>query len=81
MRELALEHVGEDLHVPMRVTREASEWGNPVVVDDPQGAEAHVRRIVVVREGKREMAVQPTVVHMATFLAATDSQCGADLHA
>ena len=43
-----------------------------VLVDDPQRAEAHVRRVVVVREAERVVAVEPTVVGVAARFCRMD---------
>jgi hypothetical protein len=42
---------------------------NSVLVDDPQGAETHVGRVVVVREGKTVERVEPAVLGMSSFIA------------
>ena len=59
VRELAVEHVGEDLHVAVGVRAEALPGGDAVLVDHAQRAEAHVARVVVVREGEGVAAVEP----------------------
>src|SRR5437588_6340128 len=48
----ALQHVGDDLHVVVRVSPKAAPALYPVFVDNTQAAEAHIRGIVVPR--KRE---------------------------
>ncbi len=72
----AFQHVAEDLHVAVRMRAEALPRRDPVVVDDAQGAEAHVRRIVVVREGEGVMRVEPAVVGVAAFIGPSDVQFG-----
>ena len=72
----AFQHVAEDLHVAVRMRPEALPRSNPVVVDDAQRAKAHVRRIVIVREGKGVMRVEPAVVGMAAFIGPSDIQFG-----
>ena len=52
VRQLPVEHVGNDLHVAVAVRAEAHARLHAVLVDHAQRAEAHVRRIVVV--GKRK---------------------------
>ena len=54
--ERALEHVGDDLHVAVRVGAEPAARRDAIFVDHAQRAEAHVRRIVVV--GERERVVR-----------------------
>lgn len=48
--ELPRQDVGEDLHIAMRVRREAVTWQHPVFVDDPERSESHERRIVMFPE-------------------------------
>jgi hypothetical protein len=48
--EGALEDIGEDLHVAVRVGGEAAAGGDAVLVDDPELPEAHVVGVVVVPE-------------------------------
>src|SRR5438128_2579483 len=57
--ERALENVGDDLHVTVRVRPEAAPGRDPVLVDHAQGAEAHVSGIVVVAEREAVAAVEP----------------------
>ena len=49
---------------------EARAGLDPVFVDDPQRAVAHVRRIEVVGERKAVIRVEPTVIGMAPFTCA-----------
>src|SRR5437868_9164359 len=46
----ALEDVGDDLHVAMRVRREALAAGDAVLVDDAQGSKTHVVAVVIFAE-------------------------------
>jgi hypothetical protein len=57
--ERAFEDIGKDFHVSMRVARETGAGSHPVLVDDAQGTETHVRGVVVVRERERVAAVEP----------------------
>src|SRR5262249_10152059 len=70
--ERAVEHVGDDLHVAVRVCAEPAAGGDAVVVDDPQVAEAHVRGIVVLPERKRVAAIQPRQRGAPAFVGTTD---------
>ncbi len=65
MRELAFEHVRDDLHVAMRVSAEALARLHPVLVDDAQVPVAHEARVVVVRERKGVATVEPAQVGAA----------------
>src|ERR1700757_4848180 len=70
--ERPVEDVGDDLHVPMAVHPEPLTGRNPVVVDDPQGAEARVGGVVVIAEGKRVPGVEPAVVEVASLGSLAD---------
>ena len=59
MRQGALHDIGVDLHVAVTVGRESAAGGHRIVVDHPQAAEAHMRRVVVMREGEGMAAVEP----------------------
>jgi hypothetical protein len=76
VRELAFQQIGEDLHVAVRVHREAHAGRHDVVIDHAQRAEAHVRGVVVIGEREGEAAVQPAVVHMAPLAGAADGEVG-----
>src|SRR5262249_14608271 len=55
--ERARNDVREDLHVAVSMRAEARAGRHGVLVDDPQRAEAHLTRAVVVREGEAVLAV------------------------
>ena len=74
VRERALEHVADDLHVAVPVRAEAGAGGDGVVVEDAQVAEAHVRRVVVVGEREAVVAVEPAVVGVAAVLRLADGE-------
>src|SRR3546814_11361917 len=59
MRQPAFEHVADDLHVGVAVRREAGARRDAVLVEHPQRAPAHPRRVVVVAERERVVAVEP----------------------
>src|SRR4029434_4513258 len=48
MRHGALQHVGDDFHVAVRVSRESAARINSIFVNDSQSTKAHVLRIVVI---------------------------------
>ena len=50
VRQLAVEHVADDLHVPVAMRAEAGTRDHAVLVDDAQRPELHVLRIPVVGE-------------------------------
>jgi outer membrane lipopolysaccharide assembly protein LptE/RlpB len=53
----------------MRVRPETLSSSNHVVVQYPKRTKVHVLRIVVVRERKRKMSIQPAAIGMAASLA------------
>jgi len=61
------EDVGEDFHVAVGVLAEAALGGDGVLVDDAEGAEAHVGGGIVVGEAEGEVGVEPAVVGVAAF--------------
>ena len=81
MREFALEHVADDLHVAVAVGAEAGTGHDPVFVDDPQWPELDVLRVVIPRERKRVVGLEPAVVGIAAVgtapgFRASDTSCG-----
>src|SRR5438105_331793 len=70
--ERALEHVGNDLHIVMRMSPKAAPALHPVFIDHAQAAEAHVRRIVVIRERECMECIQPAVIGVATLICLPD---------
>ncbi len=65
VRDRALADVGDDLHVGVRMRREAGVGGDLVVVPDAKRAPAHALGIVVVGEGEVVLGLQPAVVGAA----------------
>src|SRR3546814_15577811 len=65
MRQPAFEHVADDLHVGVAVRREAGARRDAILVDHPQRAPAHPRRVVVVAERERVVAVEPAGFYVA----------------
>src|SRR5205814_660077 len=59
VRQLAFDHVRDDLHVLVPVSAKAHPRGDRVFVDDAQVAEAGVARIVIPVEGQRVMTIEP----------------------
>src|SRR5687767_2584098 len=64
----ALEHVCDDLHVPMTMGREAAPWMNVVFIDDAQRAKTHIPRVVILSKRKRVIRLEPAKVEMAALL-------------
>ena len=71
VRQRAVEHIADDLHVAVAMGAKAGARGN-VLVDHPQVAKAHVCGVVVI--GKREgmEALQPAVVGKTTVGTASE---------
>src|SRR5690606_3069626 len=73
-------HVGDDLHVGMRMRREAGAGLDRVVVPDAQRAPAHPVGIVVVGEGEVMPRVGPAVVGAAEALEGSAFDHGEGSH-
>ena len=46
----SLENIGDDFHVAMGMRGKTVARQHPVFIDDPQGPESHVLRVVIIRE-------------------------------
>src|SRR5690606_34110894 len=57
-----LAHVGDDLHVGMRMRRKAGAGLDGVIVPHPQRAPVDTRRVVVLGERKVVPGIEPAVV-------------------
>src|SRR5271165_5753408 len=60
--ELAAEHEGQNLHILMRVRREARRRRDIVVVEHAQSTPIEIARIVVLSEAEREARLEPAVI-------------------
>ena len=76
-RKCPLEDVRDDLHVPVAVRAETLPRLDPVLVDYPQHAEAHVPRVVVVVEREGVAGVEPAVLTVAPLAGGSDGDHGA----
>src|SRR6185369_2518738 len=68
--------VGHDLHVAVRMRREATLRRDLVVVPDADPAPAHAARVVIIGEGEMVAGVQPAVVGMAETVEFADVDHG-----
>ena len=57
--------IGDDLHVPVAVHGKAAAGLDRVVVPDPQRAEAHAVRVMVVGETEMVARLEPVDIHPA----------------
>jgi hypothetical protein len=62
VRQLALQHIADDLHVAVPMGAEAGPRRDAVLIDDAQVAPAHVGRVVVAGEREAVVGLQPAVV-------------------
>src|SRR5262245_34133448 len=67
MRHGALQHVGDDFHVAVRVSRESAARINSIFVNDSQSTKAHMLRIVVITERKGMTAIEPVPPRFTSF--------------
>ena len=72
VRERAFEHVADDFHITMAVRTEAHASGHAVFVDHAQRSETHMRRIVIVGEGKTVKTFQPAMIGVTTIVGFSD---------
>ena len=77
----AFAHVGDDLHVRVRVRREAGLRRDGVVVPHAQRAPAHAIRVVVAGEGEMVFGVEPAVVGSAQAVEGSAFNHGVAPHA
>src|SRR5262249_42443884 len=63
----ALEHVGDDFHVAMRMRGKPVARLDAIFVDHAQAAEGHEPRIVIVAERKCGVRIEPAIVGMAAL--------------
>ncbi|MCY1180433.1 hypothetical protein D9M73_208750 [compost metagenome] len=67
-------HIGENLHVAVRVLAEAFAGGDAVVVDHQQVGKTLLFRVAIVGEGKGMERFQPAVIGQATIRGFAKSQ-------
>ena len=79
MFERSVEDVRQDLHVAVAVGAEPGSGLHAVVVQDPEAAERHVVRVVVVPERERVPAVEPFPVGVSTLPGPPDLNHRGDL--
>ena len=65
------EDIREDFHVAMPVRRKTHPWIDEVLIDDPERAETHVGRVVVIGETEAVPGHQPAVIGEPAFFGAT----------
>src|SRR5262249_39614261 len=65
--EGALEHVGDDFHVAVRMRWKPVARLDAIFVDHAQAAEPHEARIVIVAERKCVVRIEPAIVDMAAL--------------
>ena len=63
--QLAVQHIGKDLHVAVAMGAKAHAGLDAVFVDDPQRPEIHVVGVVITGKGEAVIAVEPAVIGMA----------------
>lgn len=61
----SVENIGYNFHVIVPMAGEAGAGNDAVLVDDPQAPETHTRRVLIMREGERMAAVQPSRAGLA----------------
>ena len=74
--ERTTDDVTDDFEVTMRMRAETLAALNAVFIDHPQAAESDVLRVVIIRERKGVVTVQPAVIGMATFVGSANFNHG-----
>lgn len=73
MRQSALQHIVDDLHIVVSVHRKSSAGLDRIVVDDAQCTELNISWIVIIPKGKAVPGIQPAIIGMAAILARRNS--------
>src|SRR5258706_1066685 len=60
--EFTRQHIADNFHVAVAIRPKARARSYAILVDDTQGAELHVPRVLVVREGKRVKSLKPAMI-------------------
>ncbi len=68
MRERTFQHIGDDFHIPVRMSGKAALGRDVIFVDHAQAAETHMGRIVIIGEGKAEMTIEPIGAALSAFV-------------
>jgi hypothetical protein len=68
--EFTIEHVGHDIHIPMRMRREAFARSDAVVVEHAQATPLHALGIEVVGKAEAMRGLQPAMIAVIPFRAA-----------
>lgn len=76
MFERAGKKVGNNFHIAMRVHAEAFPRRDAILVDDAERAKMRVRGIVIIREGKSVIRIEPAVIEMAALVRWTFGEHG-----
>ena len=76
MRDRALQHIGDDLHVTVTMHAKARAGRDPVFIDHPKRTKIHVRGVLI--RGKREAVprFQPAQIGLAAFVGTSDREHG-----
>src|SRR5437867_908627 len=69
MFERDFEHIGDDLHIPVRMRWEPRTWIYPVIVDHPQSSKSHMPRIVILVKRECMVAIEPTNLGVAPLFS------------
>lgn len=72
----AIENVGDDLHLLVRMAGEALAGLDGVVVEDAQGAPVHILRIVIVTEREVPIGCEPAVIGEMALIGFDDLHHG-----
>src|SRR5262249_51174590 len=68
VRQLAFDHVGDDLHILVPVRAKPHPWCDVIFVDHQQVAKSSVARIVIPVKGERVIAIEPRGLGFAALV-------------
>jgi hypothetical protein len=69
MRQGSFQHVGDDFHVAMRVSRKTRAGSHSIFIDDSEIAVAHVFRVIIIAEREGVTAVEPVKFRSSPLIA------------
>ena len=67
MLEGAIEDIGDDFHVAVRMCGEPPAWRDTVLIDYAKRSEAHVTGVIVLAERKAVPALKPSEIGFAAI--------------
>src|SRR5207244_6687447 len=70
--QAAIEHVSDDLHVPVSVWSESFAWSDTIIIQNPQHAKIRIGGIVIVAKRERIKSLEPVAICFSPILTMTN---------